>query len=68
MPCVQAALEEVRPNIWSHMYNLRKKGSGSISSPRIIEYLRTTSKRRDEGTLRGEVKSACEEFDRVRGR
>ena len=68
IPCVQAALEEARPNIQSHMYNLRKKGPGPISNPRIREYPRTTSKRRDDDTLRGEVKSACEEFDRVRGR
>ena len=48
--------------------NCGKKRPGPISSLRVREYSRTTSKRRDKITLRGEVKSACEEFDRVRGR
>ena len=47
---------------------LRKKGPGPISNLRVREYLRTTNKRRDKITLRGEVESACEELDHVRGR
>ena len=50
------------------MYKQRKKGLGPISSLRVKEYLRTTNKRRDKITLRGEVKRAYEEFGRVRGR
>ena len=48
IPCVQTALEEARPNIQSHMYSQHKKGPGPISSLRIREYPRTTSKGRDE--------------------
>ena len=48
IPYVQIALEKAEPNIQSHMYRLHKKGLGPISSPRIREYTRTTSKRRDE--------------------
>ena len=68
VPCVQTALEEARPNIQSHIYKLRKKWPGSISNLRVREYPRTTNKRRDKITLRGEVTSACEEFGHVRGR
>ena len=68
VPYVQTALEEARPNIYSHMYKQRKKGPGPISNLREREYPRTTNKRKDKITLRGEVKSACEEFDHVRGR
>ena len=67
-PCVQTTLEEARPNIQSHMYKRHKKGPGPISSLRVREYPRTTNKRRDKITLRGEVKRACEEFGCVRGR
>ena len=49
------------------MYKQRKKGPGPISSLRVRKYPRTINKRRDKITLRGEVKSACEEFDHVRG-
>ena len=48
--------------------NSVKKGPGPISSLRVREYPRTTNIRRDKITLRTEVKSACEEFDHVRGR
>ena len=48
IPCVQTALEEAGPNIQSYMYRLYKKGLGPISSPRIREYPRTTSKGRDK--------------------
>ena len=68
VPCAHTALEEARPNIYSHIYKLRKKGLGPISNLRVREYPRTISKRRDKITLRGEVKSACKEFDYIRGR
>ena len=48
--------------------NSVKKRPGPISSLRVREYPRTTNIRRDKITLRGEVKSACEELGRVRGR
>ena len=48
IPCVQTALEEAWPNIYSHMYSLHKKGPGPISNPRLRQYPRPTSKRRDE--------------------
>ena len=48
IPYVQIALEKAESNIQSHMYRLHKKGLGPISSPRIREYPRTTSKGRDE--------------------
>ena len=50
------------------MHKQRKKGPGPIFSLRVREYPRTTNKRRDKITLRGEVKSAREEFGRARGR
>ena len=48
IPYVQITLEKAGPNIQSHMYRLHKKGPDPISSPRIREYPRTTSKKRDE--------------------
>ena len=67
-PCVQTALEEARPNIQPHIYKRRKKWPSPMSSLRVGKYPRTTNKRRDKITLRGEVERACEEFGRVRGR
>jgi len=64
---IQAALEEARPNIWSHMYKLCKKGPGPMSNLRVREYPRTINKRRDRIIRRGEVKNARGGFDRVRG-
>ena len=54
----QTTLEEARPNIWSHMYELCEKGSGPMSNLRVREYPRTINKRRDKVLLRGEVKNA----------
>ena len=59
IPCVQTALGEARPNIWSHMCNPRKKGSGPISED---------NQQKKKVILQEEVKSACEKFDCVRGR
>ena len=53
---------------YRHSYKWNKKGPGPISSVRANEYPRTASKRMDKITLRGEVKHACEELGRVRGR
>ena len=64
---IQTTLEEARPNIWSHMYKLCKKGPGPMFNLRVREYSRTINKRRDKIILRGEVKNACGGFDRVRG-
>ena len=49
------------------MYKRRKKGPSPISSLRVSEYPRTTNKRKDKITLRGEVERAYEELGRVRG-
>ena len=54
----QTTLEETRPNIWSHMYELSEKGPGPTSNLRVREYSRTINKRRDRVRLRGEVKNA----------
>ena len=54
----QTTLEEARPNIWSHMYELCEKGPGPTSNLRVREYPRTINKRRDKIILRGEVKNA----------
>ena len=57
---VQIALERARLNIQSHMYRLHQKGLGPIPSPRIREYLRTTSKGRDENyTLKRGKEQLC---------
>ena len=44
------------------MYKRRKKGPSPISGLRVTEYPRTTNKRRDKITLRGEVERTCEEL------
>ena len=54
----QTTLEEARPNIWSHMYELCEKGPGPMSNLRVREYPRTINKRKDKVLLRGEVKNA----------
>ena len=54
----QTTLEEARPNIWSHMYELCEKGPGPMSNLTVREYPRTINKRRDKVLLRGEVKNA----------
>ena len=64
---IQITLEEARPNIWSHMYKLCKKGPGPMSNLRVREYPRTINKRRGKIILRGEVKNTRGGFDRVRG-
>ena len=56
---IQTTLEKARPNIWSHMYKLCKKGPGPMSNLRVREYPRTINKRRNKIILRGEVKNAC---------
>ena len=53
---------------YPHSYKWSKEGPDLISIVRVSEYPRTAGKWMDKITLRGEVKHACEELGRVRGR
>ena len=54
----QTTLEEARPSIWSHMYELCEKGPGPTFNLRVREYPRTINKGRNKVLLWGEVKNA----------